>query len=96
MILITKTVHVEPGGELDRLLDETAEGPIVLERDGVHYRLGRVDVEMEEDIWAGYDPEKAIAGMRAAAGFLSDEEAERLREYIYEGRELGSRPPDRP
>jgi hypothetical protein len=96
MVLLTKTIHVEPGGELDRLLDEAADGPIVLERDGVRYRLGRIDAEPDEDSAFVYDPEKAIAGMHAAAGFLSDEEADRLREYIYEGRELGSRPSDRP
>jgi hypothetical protein len=94
MILVTKTIQVEPGGELDRLLDEAIEGPIVLERKGIRYRLDRLESEDDKDIWAGYDPEKALAGMEAAAGFLSDEEAERLREYVYEGRELGTRPDD--
>lgn len=96
MLLVTKTVHVEPGGEVDRLLDEAAEGPIVLERDGVRYRLGRLEDETDENVWDAYDPEKARAGMRAAAGSWSDIDAEAFIRSIYRAREAGSRPPDRP
>lgn len=95
MILITKAIRVEPGGEVDRLLDEAAEGPIVLERDGVRYRLDRLEGENDEHVWGAYDPEKARAGMRAAAGSWSDIDAEAFKEYIYRARKEGSRPPNR-
>ena len=87
-----KTIEVEPGGELDRLLDEADEAPLRLVRNGVRYRLDRET----EDIWADYDPERAIEGMRRAAGSWKDVDAEALKAYIYTGREQGTRPPDRP
>lgn len=50
-----KIIKVTPGGELARLLDAAAVAPVLLEKDGVRYRLS---VEENEDIWAGYDPEQ--------------------------------------
>ena len=38
-----KTVHVEAGSELGQLLDAAAEKDILLEMDGVRFRLNRVD-----------------------------------------------------
>ena len=87
-----KTVEVAPGSELDRWLDEAERTPLRLVRNGVSFRLARE----EEDPWAGYDPEVAIAGMRAVAGTWSVSDAETLKEYIYRAREEGSRPLDRP
>jgi hypothetical protein len=49
-----------------------------------------------DDPWAGYDPEKVRAGPRKFAGMISPEEAERIKERIYRGREEGTRPLDRP
>ncbi len=86
------TITVEAGSELDRLLDEAAGGPVRLVRNADRFRLVRED----DDIWAGYDPERARAGMRAAAGKWSDLDAEALKAYISLAREEGSRPPDRP
>lgn len=37
-----KTVHVAPGSELDRLLEEAAGADILLEKEGVQYRLNRI------------------------------------------------------
>ena len=92
MLSLAKTIHIEPGGEIDRLLDEAKEGPITIEREGVRYHISRILADHEDDEEFEYDPERARAGMRAAAGFLTDEDAERLRNYIYEGREQGTRP----
>jgi len=89
---LIKIIEVEPDSELARLLDEADKGEIQLLRDGMSYRLARE----AGDIWAGYDPEKARAGMRAAAGAWKDIDAEALKEYIYRAREEGSRPPQRP
>jgi hypothetical protein len=40
-----RTIVVPPNSELARLLDEAAETPLTLEKDGVRYRLGREDTD---------------------------------------------------
>lgn len=92
MLREPKTIEVEPGSEIADLLDEAAETPLLLVKNGVRFRLDRD----EEDIWANYDPERARAGMRAAAGAWKGMDAEAFKEYVYRGREEGTRPPDRP
>lgn len=86
-----KRVKVIPGSELDRLLEEAARAPLLLEKDGECYRL-----EREEDISHSYDPEAALEGIRAAAGSWKDIDAEALKAYIYRAREKGTRPANRP
>jgi hypothetical protein len=44
-----KTTQVEPGSELGRLLDAVAETAILLEKEGVLYRLHRVDATAPVD-----------------------------------------------
>lgn len=87
-----RTIHVSPGSELARLLDEVHDAPFRLEKDGVTYRLSRE----EDDIWANHDPEAVREALRTAAGTLTPEEGEELKAYIYRAREEGSRPADRP
>lgn len=84
-----RTIIVPPTGELARLLDEAADGPLVLERDGVRYRLDRED----EQLFRDYDPAKALAGIRAAGGSWRDLDADKLKEAVYRAREEGTRPP---
>ena len=43
MPALPKTVHVEAESELGQLLDEAAQKDILLEMDGVRFRLNRVD-----------------------------------------------------
>src|SRR5207244_1591576 len=84
---IPKTFHVNPGSELDRLLAEADAAPLVLEKGGVRYhvQVTRADapaasntltVADEDDIWAGYDPERVRAALRATAGSWGDLDAE--------------------
>jgi hypothetical protein len=87
-----KTIHVPEDSELARVLEGVDEIPLRLEKRGVLYRVSRED----EDLWTGYDPEAARAGMATAAGTLSPEDGERLKAYVYEAREEGSRPADSP
>jgi hypothetical protein len=84
-----KKIIVEPDSELARLLDEAAEQPLLLEKDGVRYRLDKE----EADIWAGYDPDAALEGIRAAAGSWKDIDAEAFKAYIRERRKASSRRP---
>ncbi len=105
MIHTPKTIHVEPGSELDRLLHELDDAPVELEQHGVRYRLIRLaetsidrplQLADEQDIWAGYDPENVRASMHAAAGSWHDVDTEALKADLYRAREEGSRPPERP
>ena len=92
MVSEPKAIEVEPRGEIDRLLDDVASRPVRLDRKDERFRLVRED----DDVWAGYEPERARAGMRAAAGKWTDLDAEAVKASIYRAREEGSRPPDRP
>lgn len=89
-----KTIKVEPGSELDRLLTEANTSEVVLEKDGVRYRLVCQAMPVEQDdIWAGYDPERALANLRAAAGgWQGLVDAEDFKRYIAERRRTANRP----
>lgn len=88
-----KTFPVTPGSELDRVLDEAAAGPVLIERNGDRFRLSK---EPDEDIWVGYDAEKFRKALDETAGSWSDLDADQLIADIYRWREEGSRPADRP
>ncbi len=89
-----KKVHVKPGSELARLLDEADVAPLILERNGERYRLNRE--EEKEDIWAGYDPEKVRKALAETAGSWADIDTDALIADIHRAREEGSRPANRP
>ena len=84
-----KTIDIEPGSDLDRLLDEAETTPLRLVRNGVRFRLDR---EEHDDVWASYDPEVARAGILAAAGSWKDLDAEAFKAYIRERRRTKNRP----
>lgn len=86
------TITVDPESELGRALEHVEESPIVLVRNGFRYRVTRDP----DDPWANYDPEKVREGLRKVAGLITEEEADRIKERIYRGREEGTRPLDRP
>lgn len=86
------TITIDPESELGRALEHVEESPIVLVRDGFRYRV----IRDPDDPWANYDPEKVLEGLRKVAGALTEEEADRIKESIYRGREEGTRPIDRP
>lgn len=87
-------IAVNPTSELAVSIDtaEAEERPIILDKNGVRYRV----IRETDDIWAGYDPDAVIAGMDAAVRSITREEAERLKNLVYEGREAGTRPITRP
>ncbi len=84
-----KKIIVHPNSEVARLLDEAAEQPLLLEKDGVQYRLDREGTAIRAD----YDPEVAREGIRKAAGSWKDIDAEAFKAYIRERRSASSRPP---
>ena len=88
-----KTIHVGPETELSPLLEDAMTAPVILERQGVYYRLetcGKV-ARSEE-----YDPSAVIATLDALAGSISEIEAEDQIRKLYAARQIGSRPPSRP
>lgn len=86
------TITIEPDSELGRALNDAHDAPVFIERSGKRYRVTRD----QDDRWGGYDPEKFRAALRKIAGTITPEEAERLKEAIYKGREEGTRTIDRP
>ncbi len=74
MVLRKKTITVSTQGETARLLNEAADGPLILEGAGVRYRLdreGSADLPLD-------DAPAALAGSRAAGGSWSDLDADFL------------------
>ena len=105
MVQGPKTIHVEPGSELDRILEAAGEAPVELETRGVRYRVVKLEVMTSghqiqladtHDLWKGYDPEKVRANMRAGAGSWHDLDTETLKADLSRAREEGSRPLRRP
>jgi hypothetical protein len=88
-----RRIHIEPNSELDHFLDGVGVTPVLLEKDGKLYRL---EEERGEDLWAGYDPEKAAAALNEVAGSWADIDTDMLIADIYRAREAGSRPTNRP
>jgi len=89
----SKPIHVDPGSELDRYLDDAADAPVMLEREGKLYLLSLVERTNDDDLWADYDPERALAGIQAAVGGWEGlVDAEEFKRYIYERRRTAKRP----
>jgi hypothetical protein len=57
--------------------------------------LQRMSVMHNEDIWAGYDPEKVKEALKHTAGSWADLDTDSLIAELYEARSRGSRPGDR-
>ena len=71
--------------QIDDLLDRADDHAVILKRDGHRYRLLRDDEPIDGDIAA------RLATLHEFAGFLSDQEAAEMKEYLRRGREEGSR-----
>jgi hypothetical protein len=93
MLTEPNRIRIKPESELARFLDEVGETPVLLEKNGKLYRLTE---EKEEDIWTGYDAEKAKAALKRVAGSWADIDVDKLIAEIYRAREEGSRPITRP
>ena|SRR5579884_1854909 len=89
-----KTIHVEPGSQLDRALEAAGDAPVELERRGVRYRLNRVGAPVSSA--PPPTPEqvaRSIAGIReAAGGWQGLVDADSFTSYIRERRRTANRP----
>jgi hypothetical protein len=88
-----KTIRVTEDTELIPLLEQAKSAPVLLERGGTLCRLG---AESDEDIWAGYDPDKFREVLAEVAGSWADLDTDAMIADIYRWREEGSRPAERP
>lgn len=82
------TIKLNPSDELARRLNQQDAQPIILEANGVHYDV----VRRAEDIWTGYDPDRALKAVEKSAGILKHAgvDAEQLERDIYEDRTQNS------
>ncbi len=88
-------VRVTAETDLGRLLDEAEREPVLLERDGVVFRLSWETFAYAKEP----DPERAErvrAALDASVGSWADLDIDAVIESLYEARRAGTRPPDRP
>ena len=94
MVATEKTIEVVPGSELDRLLEEAAGATLVLVKNGRRFRLAPEDAK--QDIWATYDPERALQVLAETAGAWKNVDTEALKADIraQRGQDSHGRPGD--
>jgi hypothetical protein len=81
-----RTLKVTDDSEIATLLDNANVKPVLLEKDGVVFRLSRVD-----DEWPEPDPERVAKMLDEVVGSWADIDADALIAELYEARERGSR-----
>jgi hypothetical protein len=91
MVIKTTPIKVTNETSLPSLLDEAANGPLLLEHDGELFRLAR-----EDDIAYEPDSERVRQILAETAGSWADLDIDAIIADIHEARTAGSRPPDRP
>ncbi len=72
---MTETIHVAPEGELAAVLKKAAEEPVILEANGIRYRLSRDDVRSPDGNEAG-KPTSAGDSLWNIIGMARSEEDE--------------------
>jgi hypothetical protein len=92
MVVAVKTIRVTEDTTVAQLLDDASREPIIDERDGERFRLS-LDYEDTTD---EPDPEYVRATLAATLGSWADLDVDEMIREIYEAREAGSRPIDRP
>jgi hypothetical protein len=78
--------------QLQAVFDTMAKrgGKVLVEKEGVLFRLEPENVPKKEDIWASYDPEKTIQGLRKSAGALKGVDRDTLQRDIQNQRKQDS------
>jgi hypothetical protein len=82
------TIKLKPEDELAQWLNQHDTEPVIIEANGVCYDV----VRRKENIWAGYDPERAVRAIEKSAGALKRAglDGERLEKDTYEDRTQNS------
>jgi hypothetical protein len=78
--------------QLPKVFDTMAKRgeTVIVEKDGVLFRLAPEGTLKKPDIWADYDPEKAREGLRNSAGALQGVDTEALKKDIHKQRKQDS------
>jgi hypothetical protein len=81
-----RVIHVEPGSEIDRMLSEAEERPIVLEWHGRKLRIVQDSIEQK----ATYDPDRVRESILGLRGIFQGLDVEAFKKEILEEREQDS------
>jgi len=96
MVARAKPIEISADSETAKLLREADETPAIFVVNGARYRVLREPASANaanDDLWADYDPQRAIDGMLAAAGSWRDVDGEKLKAVFRRWRDEGSREP---
>ena len=66
MAATPRTIRVEPGSDMDRLLRQAGADPLFLVSGELRFRV--VPESAPDDIWMAYDADASLAGTLEAAG----------------------------
>ena len=77
-----QSIHVQPASETAKLLRLVGEEPIMVESDGVRYRIERE----EQDLFNDYDPAQVLAALRKGIGLYEGVDIEKFKRMIWEQR----------
>jgi hypothetical protein len=74
--------------QLPKVFDAIAKRgeKVLVEKDGMLFRLEAEEAPQKPDIWANYDPEKVREGLRKSAGALKGVDIEELKRDIRDQR----------
>jgi hypothetical protein len=86
MVVTPKHITLEPDSEFAQLLREAAAGAAVIEADGERFRV----IRETSNLLASYDPNRALAALRAAFGTLPNDRVDELKRDLREMREQDS------
>ncbi|MCC6945511.1 MAG: hypothetical protein IT335_13090 [Thermomicrobiales bacterium] len=84
-----KVIHIEPESETGKLLKLVEVGPVSLEFEGKTFRIEQ-ERHGKKDIFADYDPQKALESLRSLQGLFSDIDVEAFKRETLENREQNS------
>ncbi len=91
MAIDRSPVKVTPESDLESLLDEATKAPLLLERNGVTYRLSLEIEQTPADRESARERELRI--LNETIGSWADLDTDKMIEEIYEARRAGSRYP---
>ncbi len=87
MAIEPKRIHVDRDTTVSDLLQEADRAPVVLEKDGLLYRLTQAQ---PADLRPDYDPERTRRALARSAGALKGVDVDELLADIYAQREQDS------
>ena len=87
MVATPKRIKLDPESGFVQLLKEVAAESTVIEADGERFRVTRED---STDIFANYDPERALVAIQGMFGTLPDGVAQELKAELRELRDQDS------